>query len=149
MVELFVITGQLLSTLLLARYRYAPASLLDPLIARVSHEHRRCLHKRLRLFVHAEVVNSTSASLRGENAFRICIDDYLRLDGVPLLLTGVVSALFFWGRSTGDSVQSMVSLVIVGLSSAWLRFGSAKRFDFTSAVSILRMILNAFDSLTP
>ena len=86
---------------------------------------------------------------RGEYLLVRRIDDYLRLDRMPLLLSRVVSALFFWGRSMGDSVQSMVSFSMVGSSKAADFLGSANALERTSMFSCRRTILKQFDSLTP
>lgn len=60
----------------------------------------------LALFVKFEIVNRAGRMCRCHNLFRLYISDDLRVESMPLFLAGVVSLLFFFGRSIGVSPTS-------------------------------------------
>src|SRR5215213_10251282 len=78
------------------------------------------------------------------------LDNYLTLQGVPLLFATVIGFLLFFGRSTGVSATSTTTNSI-SWSASWSIFlpGSLNARLFVKMSSTLRMTRQTFDSCRP
>lgn len=92
------------------------------LVATVGNSVSICLEVYSRALEKFKIMRFTFGKVSRYNPPRFLVNHYLAFGGVSFLLAGVVLALSFFGRSTGDSLASMsaTSMTISDLSRAFL-----------------------------
>lgn len=101
------------------------------------------------VFEQGEVMLAALRKGCSKNHLGFLVHNQLRFLGVSLLLSAVVPALLFLGRSIGCSVAS-TSTTSINVSLRWRAFrpGNRNSPDFINAFSTLRMVRHTVASLT-
>ena len=102
------------------------------------------------IFEQRKIMVAAWVKSRGDDYLRLLVHHHLRLLGMPLLLSAVVPALLFWGRSMGCSVTS-TNTTSINVSLGCKAFLPSNRNspDFMSTFSTLRIVRHTVASLTP
>lgn len=109
------------------------------LVTAVCRDVRRLLAMDLGLPEQFEVMGLAWCEGSADDLFGLFVDDYLAFGSMPFLLAGVVLALSFFGRSTGDSLASTSTTSIsTSLLVSAFRPGRWKRASLMSVSSTRR-----------
>jgi len=114
---------------------------VQTLITRIAKQTNVICNLKARFFEHGKIVRPAACLPCANNFARFLVNNKLSFYRVPLLFPGIVAALFFFGRSIGDSVTS--TTINSKAFSLWRKTflpGNCRSVQFFNKFSILTIV---------
>jgi len=149
LVELFLFSSQFAAFRFLEWYPRVFVQIKQSLITAVRQTLDFSRQIRFAMFIKRKIVPCAFGKSRVNNPLGLFASPHLRFYRVPLFLAGIISLLFFFGRSTGDSATSMTTTSNSAAKSGRRFAGKANSFELIKMSSTLVMMRDTADSLIP